>query len=261
MMQDTAEVVRRELPYLRRYARALTGDQAAGDRMVHDALAALTRVAAPPQLDRLELFRALHRAVREDPGGGRKRDPDAVIALRLDRLAPERRQALLLSALERLDAEQIAFILDLPSAADALALIDAARGDMRAQEATRVLIIEDEPVIALDIASHIEQVGHTVVGIAATAEEAVTLAEREQPGLVLADIQLGDGSSGIDAANEILSSLRVPIVFVTAFPERLLTGQRPEPTFVVTKPFAVDTLSVAISQALITRQRLGRRAA
>ncbi len=260
-MQDTAEVVRRELPYLRRYARALTGDQAAGDAMVHDALTALTRAAAPPQLDRLELFRALHRAAREDPGSAGPRDPEAVIALRLDRLAPERRQALLLSALERFDAEQIAFVLDLPAADDALALIDQARADMRAQEATRVLIIEDEPVIALDIASHIEQVGHRVVGIAATAAEAMALAEREQPGLVLADIQLGDGSSGIDAANAILSSLHVPIVFVTAFPERLLTGQRPEPTFVVTKPFVVDTLSVAISQALITRQRLGRRAA
>ena len=122
-MQDTAEVVRRELPYLRRYARGLTGDQAAGDAMVRDALVALARVAAPPQLDRRELFRALHRAVRDDPGGVRKGDPDAVIALRLDRLAPERRQALLLSALEQLDAEQIAFILDLPSPDDALALI------------------------------------------------------------------------------------------------------------------------------------------
>lgn len=260
-MHDTADVVRRELPYLRRYARALTGDQTAGDRMVRDALTALSRVGQPPQLDRLELFRALHRALRAEPGGARQRDPDAVIALRLDRLAAERRQALLLSALEQLDPQQIAFVLDLPGADEAVALIDAARADMRALEATRVLIIEDEPVIALDIASHIEQVGHTVIGIAATAEEAVALAAREQPGLVLADIQLGDGSSGIDAANEILTALHVPIVFVTAFPARLLTGQRPEPTFVITKPFAVDTLSVAISQALITRQRLGRRAA
>lgn len=260
-MGDTVEEIRRELPFLRRYARAMCGDQSAGDALVRKALEALAAGRDEQQVGRLELFQALHRVSRSGQLGSRPRDPEAIIALRLDRLAPERRQALLLATLEGFGPADVATILDLGDVEDANALIDAARTDMRAQEATTILIIEDEPVIALDIASFVERIGHTVVGIASTASEAVQIATLEQPGLVLADIQLGDGSSGIDAANDIFAGLVVPIVFVTAFPERLLTGERPEPSFIVTKPFDADTLSVAISQALITRQRIGRRAA
>jgi CheY-like chemotaxis protein len=67
---------------------------------------------------------------------------------------------------------------------------------------------------------------------------------------VLADIQLADGSSGIDAVKDILARLDVPVIFITAFPERLLTGERPEPTFLITKPFQRSTVKAAISQAL-----------
>ena len=76
------------------------------------------------------------------------------------------------------------------------------------------------------------------------------MAKANPPGLVLADIQLKDGSTGIMAVHEILKSIEVPVVFVTAFPERLLTGEALEPAFVVTKPFDGTTLKVAISQAL-----------
>lgn len=261
MMEDVIDLLRREVPFMRRYGRALCGDQAAGDMLVRKALDALVASGRRDGVTRNELFRAMHRVTRGADLAAGPRDPDAIIAMRLDRLAPERRQALLLATLESFTPAEIAGILDLGEVDDALALLEAARSDMRAQEATTILIIEDEPVIALDIQSCVEQIGHTVVGIASTASEAVELAALEQPGLVLADIQLGDGSSGIDAANDILAALPVPIVFVTAFPERLLTGERPEPTFLVTKPFDLETLSVAISQALITRQRVGRRAA
>ena len=68
--------------------------------------------------------------------------------------------------------------------------------------------------------------------------------------LVLADIQLADGSSGLDAVNEILRSVSLPVIFVTAFPQRLLTGTRPEPTFLITKPFQAENVKAVISQAL-----------
>jgi hypothetical protein len=67
---------------------------------------------------------------------------------------------------------------------------------------------------------------------------------------VLADIQLADGSSGIEAVNDILGISGVPIVFITAYPERLLTGERPEPTFLITKPFAPENVKAITSQAL-----------
>jgi CheY-like chemotaxis protein len=68
--------------------------------------------------------------------------------------------------------------------------------------------------------------------------------------MVLADIQLADGSSGIDAVNEILMAFKLPVIFITAYPERLLTGERPEPTFLITKPFQPEIVKAVISQAL-----------
>ena len=64
------------------------------------------------------------------------------------------------------------------------------------------------------------------------------------------DIQLADDSSGIDAVKDILHEFKVPVIFITAFPERLLTGERPEPTFLITKPFQRSTVKAQIAQAL-----------
>lgn len=118
------------------------------------------------------------------------------------------------------------------------------------QVATDIMIIEDEPLIALDIEQMVEDLGHRVTGIARTHKEAVELYGRTNPKMVLADIQLADGSSGIDAINDILKVDTVPVIFITAFPERLLTGERPEPAFLVTKPFNPDMVKALISQAL-----------
>ena len=114
----------------------------------------------------------------------------------------------------------------------------------------RILIVEDDPFIAMDIEEMVESLGHRVVGIARTQTEAVALFAKARPKMVLADIQLADGSSGIDAVNDILRTASVPVIFITAFPERLLTGERPEPTFLVTKPFNPDMVKALISQAL-----------
>ena len=69
-----------------------------------------------------------------------------------------------------------------------------------------MLIIEDEPLIAMDIEQMVESLGHRVVGTARTHTEATALFGKTHPRMVLADIQLADGSSGIDAVNEILQS-------------------------------------------------------
>ena len=87
---------------------------------------------------------------------------------------------------------------------------------------------------------------------------AVALAafEDSDAGLVLADIQLADGSSGIDAVQDILALAPVPAIFITAFPERLLTGHRVEPTFLISKPFRENTVRAAISQSLLFTPQL-----
>ncbi len=251
------------LPYLRRYGRALTGSQRTGDAFVRAALEAL--VQAPDQIDkdrapRVELFRLFHAfwgPVADQVGETAPAWSNVsrmVGEELLERLPAHRREALLLTAVEGFTVAEAAIILD-RDAADVRADIAAANAAISQQMAGRVMIIEDEPIIAMDLQGIVEGLGHSVVGIAATRTEAAALVGRSDADLVLADIQLADGSSGIDAVKDILADHDVPVIFVTAFPERLLTGERPEPTYLITKPFAVETLVATIGQALMLQKR------
>ncbi len=255
------------LPYVRRYARALTGDQTTGDHYVRvalEAVAAGDRVLEDSLTPRVALYHVFHAiwlstgAQLEAPGDDEGGVDDA--SRRLMRIAPRSRQAFLLTALEGFTPSEAAQILgvDFP---EVERLIAEAQSEIDAELATDVLIIEDEPVIAADIEALVTELGHTVVDIAATRTEAVDAVARKTPGLVLADIQLADGSSGIDAVKDILARFDVPVIFITAFPERLLTGERPEPTFLITKPFQPETVKAAIGQALFFHPRNTRKAA
>ena len=253
------------LPYVRRYARALTGDQATGDNYVRVALEALA--AGEAQLDasltpRVALYRVFHAIWCSTGAQLETPDEDAAddTAHRLLRIAPRSRQAFLLTALEGFTPSEAAQILD-ADFEEVEHLIGEAQAEIDAELATDVLIIEDEPVIAADIEALVRELGHTVVDIAATRREALDAIARKTPGLVLADIQLADGSSGIDAVKDILARYSVPVIFITAFPERLLTGERPEPTFLITKPFQPETVKAAIGQALFFHPASARQAA
>ncbi|MEK0082271.1 response regulator [Benzoatithermus flavus] len=257
-MAELAWEVARHLPYLRRYARAILGDRMRGDASVRACLERLLPWAAELDTDavKLQLYRTLHHFWSEAADGVPEREPiptlvenQAIVAARVGHLSPTKRQILVLTALEGFTLAEAATVVGI-SVAAAQALLDQAKEEMRSQRASRILIIEDEPVIALDIAATVRQSGHTVVGIASTHRDAVKVAGKETPELILADIQLADDSSGLEAVQEILRDRYVPVVFITAFPERLLTGARPEPTFLITKPFDTDTLRVSISQAL-----------
>jgi CheY-like chemotaxis protein len=256
-MMSIAESISPHIPYLRRFARALAGTQAGGDAYALATLEAI--VADPKELDlgfdvRAGLYRVfltlwgsvpLNVQTRDEP----KTDLTEIADSSLEAITPRPRVAFLLSALESFDTERVAFALGC-TADEASELIDEAAREIAARIATDVLIIEDEPVIAMDIQAVVERLGHRVVATARTRAQAVREAARKKPGLILADIQLADGSSGLDAVNDILGSFEVPVVFVTAYPERLLTGEKPEPAFLLTKPFNDDTLKAVISQAL-----------
>ncbi|HEX8901478.1 response regulator [Vitreimonas sp.] len=245
------------LPLLRRYARALTGAQESGDAFVAAALEAI--VARPEEFPReLEpragLYKVFHRiwesANVELNGGSEELSLGARKAQeRLKALAPLSRQALLLTTLENFTPQETSDILG-RSPDEVGALLDDALDALERQTKARILIIEDEAVIAMDLSDLMTSAGHHVCGVESTASGAVRTAERERPDLVLADIQLADGSSGIDAVKDILSSFSVPVIFITAFPDRLLTGERPEPTFLITKPYSPDMVRAAVSQAL-----------
>jgi CheY-like chemotaxis protein len=250
------------LPFLRRYARALTGEQATGDRFVRLTLQVLADgdesldEELPPRVALYRLFHA--RWCRGEPVSGPPATPASApleaAQSHLMRIAPVSRQAFLLTAMEGFTPSETAQIIGV-AFGEIETLIQAAQRDIDAELATEVLIIEDEPVIAADIRALVEELGHTVSGLASTRREAGAAAARKAPGLVLADIQLADGSSGIDAVKDILSDISVPVIFITAFPERLLTGERPEPAFLITKPFDPATVKAAIGQALFFHPR------
>lgn len=247
-----AQSIGQHLPFLRRYSRALCGAQTLGDSHVKDCLTAIVADPSliPPDADvRIGLYRVFHQVWRPKAQDGVQNDAQQGVDLKLRRLTPLSRQALLLTSMEGFSKNATALVLD--TSEDQIdELLHQALQDMSKQPRTKVLIIEDEPIISLDLRVIMQEMGHEVAAIATTYDEAVRAAERTLPGLVLADIKLADGSSGIDAAKRILSTRDVPVVFITAYPERLLTGERPEPTFLVTKPFIPETVRATVSQAL-----------
>lgn len=250
-----ADTVARLLPYLRRYARALTGDQPTGDRYAVatlDALLVDRSVFDQGMSDRVALFHAFHRiwASSGEPVSGNEHGIAAKAQRHLARLTPNTREVLLLSTIEEFSREEIAQIIG-SDLAEVNHLLTVAAREMEASVSGRIMIIEDEAIIALDLQTIVAEMGHAITGVATTRADAIKLAAREHPDLILSDIQLADGSSGIDAVNEILGKgATMPVIFITAFPERLLTGERPEPTFVITKPYNEDQIRSAVSQAM-----------
>lgn len=262
-MTDLSQKIIRHVPFLRRYARALMGTQERGDRYVKTCLEALLENPETISADvplRLQLFKLFHEGLAQSngtpagAGGTAARQAPSPIQRHLERLPTRDRQVLLLSSIEGFIGDDVGYILGI-SKVEAHQILTQAKTELMNQSRTTVLVIEDEPVIAFDIAGIVTEMGHRVVATAATKDEAVAAARAKEPGLILADIQLDDGTSGIDAVREILDAVDVPVIFVTAFPERLLTGEKTEPAFLVTKPFEPDVLKITIAQALYTRRR------
>lgn len=244
------------LPYLRRFSRAVTGSQTSGDAFVAATLEALIAdlsIFPNSSDDRVSLYRLFSQLFDSmsvpipettTPFGWEKR-----AAANLEVLTPQARKAFLLIAVEGFKPKEAAEILSVDEL-EFSRLLDTASREISEQVSTDIMIIEDEPLIAMDIEDMVETLGHRVTGIARTHSEALELYQRTKPKMVLADIQLADGSSGIDAVNDILKDDTLPVIFITAFPERLLTGEKPEPAFLVTKPFNPDMVKALISQAL-----------
>ncbi|MGV8985342.1 MAG: response regulator [Cypionkella sp.] len=245
-----------DLPYLRRYARALTGNQATGDRYAAETLEAI--LADPTVYDatlnpRVALFRTFH-VIWSNAGAPITEDTSNPLEhraqQRLSSLTKDSREALLLHTIEGFDLRELGQVLQ-TSAAQAQKLVHKANAEMEKSMRGAVMVIEDEAFIAIDIESIVTGMGHRVTGVARTHSGAMTLAVKQRPDLILADIKLADNSSGIDAVRDILGTLGdVPVIFITAFPDKLLTGARPEPTFLIGKPYTEEQVRSAVSQAM-----------
>jgi DNA-directed RNA polymerase specialized sigma24 family protein/CheY-like chemotaxis protein len=260
---STSQAVVQHLPFLRRYARAVSGSQSSGDAYVAAAVESL--IASPNLLEegpnpRVALYRLFTKIWNSVPMNGKAEadEPNLTPEQHLTQITPRPRQAFLLVALEGFSEEDAADILDC-DLSTLRALVEDSGRELAAEIATDVLIIEDETFIAMDIEALVESLGHRVIGVARTHAEAVALAKKKRPGLILADIQLADGSSGLDAVNELLGGFEVPVIFITAYPERFLTGQRPEPAFLIAKPFQLAVVSAVASQALFFGRKARQR--
>jgi DNA-directed RNA polymerase specialized sigma24 family protein/CheY-like chemotaxis protein len=250
----TSQLVAQHVPYLRRYARVLTGSQESGDSYVKATLEALVNepnllaLAEHPKTALYQVFSRIWNSVQVNE------DAEPAVNLvpeerHLGQITAMPRQAFLLVSVEGFSEEDAAAILGVDQQA-LQDLVDESGRELAAQIATDVLIVEDEMVIALDLEQLVESLGHRTIGIARTRAEAIAVSGTKRPGLILADIQLADGSSGLETVNDLLNSLEVPVVFITAHPERFLTGERPEPAFLLQKPYQQSTVSALISQAL-----------
>ncbi len=248
--------IARYLPHLRRYARALIGSQIRGDAYVRATLESLLRspdehISEDP---RISLFRAFHLVWS---GASPAYGSDAIksyanrnhLVQRIGALGHLRREALLLTSLEGFSSTETAAVLGL-SSVDVPQIVEDAIVDLAAHQPASILIVEDEPIISLDLATIVEDMGHSVSGIAVTRREATAAAAESRPDLILADLQLKDGSSGLDAIDDIHARERVPVVYITAYSDRLLRGSH-EPLFLVTKPFAAHNIRAAVGQALL----------
>jgi DNA-directed RNA polymerase specialized sigma24 family protein/CheY-like chemotaxis protein len=252
------------LPSLRRFARALSGSQESGDAYVVALLEALVGNPAifpsklDPKIALYQIFLKIWNSVDANAFPNVRFDrSDAVRGLQS--LTPKPRQAFLLLSVEGFDADGIAKILE-TEPGEVAALISAADHEIANQlDPADILIIEDEPITAAHIEDLVKGLGHRVTGVARTHQDALKLALVKRPGLILSDIQLADGSSGVEAVNEILAEIEAPVIFITGHPEMLLTGEKPEPTFLIAKPFNAETVRAVIGQALFFEVRSRRK--
>lgn len=234
--------IRAALPSMRRFGRALTGNQQLGDLAVLRVMEGLLTSryeAVELNFGRASFYRlTLHelKALRGQHGV----ECFETIA------TPVIRQAQLLMYVEGFSCEEAAFILDVDSSEVSA---NAAPDTSDAIHSCNVLIIEDEPLISMQLETLVLQLGHRVAGLAVTAKQALKIYQNFTPDLVLSDVHLADGSSGIAAVDMMTSLPQNRVVFITAYPDRLLTGDRKEPVFLITKPFDVDAVKATINQA------------
>lgn len=146
------------------------------------------------------------------------------------------------------------------SQAEAEELFSCAKAEIGDMITGNILIIEDEGIIAMDLKSIVTDMGNTVTDVARTRDDAIAKGMAKVPDLIFADVQLAEKPSGIDAVNAALEQLGDrPVIFITAFPKRLLTGDRLELAFRISKPFSEDQARAAVSQVMFfaTTEHMG----
>lgn len=245
----------KETAFLRQYARAVVSDQLLGDEIVAAALSDFDPAAIAGFDDRrrkIALFRAFYEIWRRARVGGEGAPAftrEALLASQPNIAPPERQLALLVDVVG-IGADMAADLLEL-DVNEARRLLSEEREALEKRKVEgSALVIEDEPLIAMDVSTLLESLGLKVVATARTADAAVAKAAEHRPEVVLADYDLGAGKTGLDAIKTIVSDMPVIAVFLTAYPDEVLSGADNEPTFVLAKPFNERALRTAVLHGL-----------
>ncbi len=116
----------------------------------------------------------------------------------------------------------------------------------------RILIVDDERIVATSLQAQLQRMGYGVAGIASSGEEAIRKTEETRPHLVLMDIVLHGAMDGIETAKQIRSQWNIPVIYATAYadPETLHRARSTNPAGYLIKPFDQEELSRAIASAL-----------
>lgn len=133
----------------------------------------------------------------------------------------------------------------------AAAMVDPAAAPPLALRSLRLIVVEDEPAVAQVIKDAVEDLGHTVCGMARTEQEAVDLAERERPELALMDVRLAAGGDGIVAARKLAAGFGIRSIFLSGYADHATMRRLTEtyPLGVVHKPFSMAQLKSALDLA------------
>ena len=254
-----------EIPALRRFSRALVGHASHADALLENALTDLlsnpARSSAPSNGHRhalrLELLKSLIGALptrleESDPCGGCAMERAAQSILL--RLPMRPRVAFLLRTLEELCDDEIAYVMGV-STLQARLLVELGSASIAGEISTRVLIIESDASMADQLEALVKELGHTPCGKARSSSEALALADRERPGLILTELTFADGLSGHTMLHEILKNHDVPVIIITERPELWSNDSTILPAGFITKPFLTDTVRASISKALFFNRR------
>jgi DNA-directed RNA polymerase specialized sigma24 family protein/CheY-like chemotaxis protein len=261
-MEAQARRLMAQLPYMRRYGRALTGSTIRGDDLVTRAVEAALSEPDRYQLDtddepvtRRRLYTLLNELFDTDAGAAgttvSPAEPGHPIESALSSLPEQERRVFLLVSLEELPTPQAADVMGVP-ADEARDALGRAQNAMREQLVANILIVEDDAIIAYDLTETVLGMGHKVCGTAATMEEALAAAAANQPSLALMDLRLAHGGSGITTAQALRETRALPIIFVTAFAEELKQRGLDYLGPVIKKPFTREQIERAITQAVFT---------
>lgn len=240
----------RQLALLRRYFRAVVGDQQAGDKLVSSLAPRLLLTEKSTVALLTAATRLWRQLVKDDAAPAFS---SRTIAEALSPALSLERQAGVMVDVFGLTLQQAAGALN-RSAGEVTRLLAEGRRVTGRPIGGRVLVVDDDPLIARHLAGIVAARGAAEVQVAASYDEAVGLASVRRFDLALCDYDLGRGRNGLDVVRVLSAEHDTTCVFVTAYPDEVLSGSDHEPAFVIIKPFRDEVVAAALSYA-VTQDR------